>query len=87
MIKLLFLPQTGDYTTDQWFSTGVPWNPWVPQKALGVPPISEFNWYLLVKCSKGCRQIVKKQRKGAANQKRLRNTPQIFPDFTFAGGG
>ncbi len=36
---------------DQWFSTGVPRNPWVPQKALVVPPISEFNWYLLVKSS------------------------------------
>jgi len=34
----------------QWFSTGVPRNPWVPQKAVGVPPISEFDWYLLVKC-------------------------------------
>ncbi len=31
-------------------------------------------WTWLVNCSKGCRQIVKKLRKGAANQKRLRNT-------------
>jgi len=61
-------------TIDQWFSTGVPRNPWVPQKALRVPPISELDWYLLVNCSKGCRQIVKKLMKGAANQKRLRNT-------------
>jgi hypothetical protein len=39
------------YCLDQWFSTGVPRNPWVPQKALGVPPISELDWYLLVNCS------------------------------------
>jgi hypothetical protein len=36
-----------DKRLHQWFSTGVPRNPWVPQKALGVPPISEFDWYLL----------------------------------------
>jgi hypothetical protein len=30
---------------EQWISTGV------PQKALGVPPISEFDWDLLAKCS------------------------------------
>ncbi len=32
-------------------------------------PISEVDWYLLVKC-----HIVKKLRKSAANQNRLRNT-------------
>ena len=59
---------------DQWFSTGVPQNPWVPRKALGVPPISGLDLYFLVYCSKVCCQIVKKPRKGAANQKRLRHT-------------
>ncbi len=31
--------------------TGVPRNPRVPQKAVEVPPISKFDWYLLVNCS------------------------------------
>ena len=56
---------------EQWFSTGV------PRKALGVPPIYELYVYLLLNCSQGCtgcRQIFLKQRKGAANQKRLRPT-------------
>jgi len=30
-------------TLKQWFSTGVPRNPWVPWKTLGVPPISKFD--------------------------------------------
>ena len=59
---------------DQWFSTGVPRNLRVPQKAVGVPAISKFDWYLLVNCSLGCRQNVIKPRKGSANQKRLRTT-------------
>jgi len=66
-----------DKPLDQWFSTGVSRNPWEPQKALGLPPIYEFDWYLLVKCSYRCRQIIKKLRKGAANQikkKKSRNT-------------
>ena len=58
----------------QWFSTGVPRNPWVPWKALWVPPIYEIDVYLVVNSSLGCRQIVLQQRKGAANQKRLRIT-------------
>ena len=49
----------------QWYSTGVPWHSWVPQKAQGVPPNSEFTVYLKVNCS----QIVLYPRKGAANQK------------------
>jgi len=32
------------------FSTGVPRNR-VPQKALGVPPVSEFDWCLLINFS------------------------------------
>jgi hypothetical protein len=36
---------------DQWFSTGV------LRKALGVLPISEFDWHLLVRCSMEFRQI------------------------------
>ena len=59
---------------DQWFSTGVTRNPLVPRKAQGVPPTYDFDVYLLVNCSQGCRQIVLKRSKGAANQKRLRNT-------------
>jgi len=39
------------HSLNQWFSTGVPRNPRVPQKAVWVPPISKFNWYLLVNCS------------------------------------
>ena len=46
------------YTLDQWFSTEVPRNPWVPWKALGVPPFSKLDVYLLVNCSQGCLQIV-----------------------------
>ena len=57
----------------QWFSTGVPRNPWVLRKALRVPPIYELDVYLLVNCCKRCRQIVLKWRKGAANQCRLWN--------------
>jgi len=44
-ITLSFLLSLG-----HWFSTGVPRNPWVPQKAGGVPQISQFDWYLLVNC-------------------------------------
>ena len=52
----------------------MPRKPRVLWKTLGVPPISEFDWNLLVNCWKGCRLTVKKLREGAANQKRLRNT-------------
>ncbi len=38
----------------QWFSAGV------PQKAVGVPPISKFDWYLLENCSYECPQNVEK---------------------------
>ena len=61
-------------TIEEWFSTEVPRNPLVPWKALGVPPISEFNSYFLVNCKQGCRQIVILPKKGTANQKRLKNT-------------
>ena len=43
---------------DQRFSTGVPRNPWVPWKALEVPPVYELDVYLLINCSYGCLQIV-----------------------------
>ena len=59
---------------NRWFSTRVPRDPWVPRKALGVPTNYELYVYVLVSCSLGCCQIVRKQRKGAGNQKRLRNT-------------
>ena len=36
---------------NQWFSTLVPRNPWVPWKSLGVPPISELYICLLENCS------------------------------------
>jgi len=48
-------------------------------KSPGVPLISEFDRYLLVNCSQGCRQIVKKLRKDAANQTRLRNNALADP--------
>jgi len=51
-----------------------------PISALGVPPISELDWYLLLNCTNGCRQIVKKSTKGSSNQTRLRNTPSVFFD-------
>ena len=61
-------------TMDQWFSTGVPRYPWVPWKALGVPPICKLDVFLLEKYIYGCRQIVLFPREGAANQKRSRTT-------------
>ena len=87
-----FFPNPGKFlflsfvSLDQWFSTGVPRNPWVQQKALWVRPIYELDVYLLVNCSWGFRKIVLKQRKVAANQKRLRPTAldiQLFaPAFS-----
>ena len=41
----------------QWFSTGVPRNPWVPWNVLGVLRISDLYIYLLVNCNQGCCQI------------------------------
>ena len=38
-----------------------------------MPPISELDVCSVVNCSLGCSQIALLQRKGAANQKRLRN--------------
>ena len=48
--------------------------PLVAPKSSRVPPIYEHDVYLLANCGYGCRQYVLKRRKGAANQKRLRNT-------------
>jgi len=36
---------------NQWFSTGVTQNPWVPRKSLWVSPVSDIDRYLLVNCS------------------------------------
>jgi hypothetical protein len=33
----------------------------VPQKAVGLPPISKFNWYFLVNYSQGAVKMLKKQ--------------------------
>ena len=38
-----FWKELHSYNLDQWFSTWVPQNPWVPQKALGMPTISELD--------------------------------------------
>lgn len=35
--------------------------PWGTTEDVGVPPISKFDWDLLVNCRKGCHQIVKNQ--------------------------
>ena len=72
-----------NYPLKQWFSTGVPRNPWVPWKALGVPPISELDVYLLVNYSYVCLQIVLQLKKGAANQKRLRTAALDSSDIRF----
>jgi len=71
--SFLILPTVSNFL-DQRFSTGMPQNPWVPRNALRVPPISELDWFTS-KFYLGCCQIIyKRPRKGAAKQKRLRNT-------------
>ena len=74
IFKLVVDCERGHYLLMQGFSTGVPRNPWVPCKALGVPPISVLDIDLLVNCSWGCCQIVVWLTKGARIKKRLRNT-------------
>ena len=56
---------------NQWFSTGVPRNPRVPLKALGVPPINElFTGKLKLGVPPKCSII----EEGCRESKRLRNT-------------
>ena len=54
---------------EQWFSTGVPWDPLVPWKALGVSPICKLDVYLLVNCIWGYRKIVLMPKRVPRNKK------------------
>ena len=47
-IKIFRGPYVVHSCLQQWFSTGVPRNPWVLWKALGVPQFSELDVYFLV---------------------------------------
>ena len=46
---------------EQWFSTGVPRNPRVPLKVLGVPRISDLYVYLLVNFNQGAAKLFNSQ--------------------------
>ena len=65
----------GSHKIDQWFSTGVPRNPWVPSKALGVTPICELEVYVLFrKLQLGLPPNCSSTKEVCCESKRLRNS-------------